>query len=351
MFQQGDVRLPNHLLQSSDAMFRVLQRRAINGSVMVVQVRGMMTISQNMLCSLARIDEELVKSVIFWAYDHKTYLELLETKHRWEKLSMEEGKHRSYHQFDVIFDPDATPFPSFSHPWVDHKDIMMRDRPRFFLKLLRAGYHFLFVDADIVFLRSPWPSVVERAWTLDAHLSIQTDARRWYADSRDPYELGPRVPKICAGFFFARSTLPTVRLYELLAEEVKLPDGNDQWSLDLLLNGPRMEVQLVEPLPHGLPPKRNNTQEQPGALRLRLLDQQAFTNGVLYNTPMIEDHTNMKTSFYHQLVHGNADIADRDRLPVLFHANFPAGFEKQTELKSLDLWFMDPKRPDLCLAP
>lgn len=120
-----------------------LHRLAVNGTLMVTQISGRTDMLQNMLCSLRRIDPQLVRRMVVWAYDYDTY----------RRLMLEQGR-----EYTLIHDNEV---PRDAHLRKSLKDDMMRYRPRFFLKVVKGlKLDLFFVDSDIVFKHDPWPWVV-----------------------------------------------------------------------------------------------------------------------------------------------------------------------------------------------
>lgn len=54
----------------------MLYERAVNNTVMIVQIGGGTKYLNNMLCSLRKINESLIDRVVVWAYDEDTYRRL-----------------------------------------------------------------------------------------------------------------------------------------------------------------------------------------------------------------------------------------------------------------------------------
>ncbi|KAJ3059420.1 hypothetical protein HDU98_004560, partial [Podochytrium sp. JEL0797] len=118
----------------------------------------------------------------------------------------------------------------------------MNSRSSFFSYLLSdIRIDFFFSDADVYFLSDPFtdpnlPFNISNTSPLATtyvdvfisppDLTYSTDARGYYSLLANPFEGEQRIPKICGGFFFARSTPATRKLWSRIPET----GANDQWG-------------------------------------------------------------------------------------------------------------------------
>ncbi|KND04422.1 uncharacterized protein SPPG_00151 [Spizellomyces punctatus DAOM BR117] len=235
--------------------------------VMIIPAnKGMLSMAYNLLCSLRRVGSDAVP--VIWALDMEAVRDLASYRQRHSL------------RFGIYHDPNLFSVSSFEAGGSDNYWRMMSQRPNFFLTMLRdTKLGVLFVDADIVFYSDPWDIVRK---SRGADVVITTDARDFYDLLEDPYEGQPRVPRICAGLFGVRANQQTVRIYEIMAEQMKAGASNDQYALDWILNYSFNSV-LVPPIPAGLglPPDPNHDPSLP-SLSVQLLSQTTYINGALY---------------------------------------------------------------------
>lgn len=259
---------------------QILQTRAVNNTVTFVPVNdGMLHLAQNLLCSLRRTSFN-TSSLVFWTLDDRA--DAILTRQGFATL-------RDRTLYSVGTNENLK---GFSRKYKR----MMKERPKFFIKILSAGYDILMLDADTVFWQSPALMIADREENVDAVFS--TDAREFYQTHnafRDAWRRGRNMPPICNGIFWMRSSKETVALWSdmLAIFNARPPWGwwlrfrssDDQQSMDVLLNDGR--AQLVGPLPdgirHDMIPQASTTAP---TLKVRLLDQTMVVNGhLLMNRP------------------------------------------------------------------
>ena len=173
------------------------------------------------------------------------------------------------------------------------------------------------------------------------------------------------VPKICGGTFYVKPNNRTVMLFKKLLQEIE-QGGNDQWSMDVLLN--RLDTVLVGQLPRctartgrGVafcPEKLYNKPDSPSnlppfppnesTLRVRVLEYWQFCTGAVYYSDS-QYHRQEKAFMYHRLIKG-ADLSYlKEQSPfvpfkvaVAYHGN-TWGRDKITSMKAAGVWYLDTK--------
>lgn len=332
--------------------FEVLRTKARDNTVMVIQISGDILLLKNLFCSLARIDVKLLSYVVLWAFDEQTYNKMKRFRRDTDKMfvSKPDNSTHSIPKFSILFDKSASmKSQSLFRISSDFKWVMMDDRPRFYLKVLEKGFNLFFVDSDIVFFNDPWKYIQEEEKNGTSDLVISTDARNWYELLNDPYESETFVPKICGGLFLARSSPNTIKLYQSLKFYIKWLAGNDQWTLDRILNSGSFDINLMEPLPRGIIPRETTFSKSSRILNIRLLDQWKFVNGILVAENFIFNRLSPIAKDYLQMLDSANGkdfkvMFDKYRgKPVAFHANFPERFNKIEKLKEIGLWLLDEK--------
>ncbi|KAI3644218.1 hypothetical protein MP228_010382 [Amoeboaphelidium protococcarum] len=375
----------------------MLYERAVNNTVMIVQIGGGTKYLNNMLCSLRRINESLIDRVVVWAYDEDTYRRLQAVEDR---------------RFAVVHDREVVDFGAVT------KENMMVYRPRFFLKIVKLmRLNLFFVDADIVFYRDPWPWVVDNlglgvddyrgykkfgrfdtqllsaakspwqrvdllqraAINSPPDMVYSSDARRFYWQQVDPFEGEQTVPKICGGLFLYRSTPNTIAFLQALRYDVEVKGGNDQWSVDNILNWRVSKVLLVGKLPrclprwNGMPPEycdketmyafnyhvwplwvqkfayQNHTINFKEVLKVRVLDQMQFANGAIVKQRHIDGEfpSAMKfVQYRNQSLNGESIKLDPQskgpaKTVVAYHGNYESEFDKMNEMRQIGAWMLD----------
>lgn len=251
---------------------------AINNTVVIVPVNsGMLFWAENLLCSLTSTTLDTTK-IVFWALDADA-----------ETLLSRKGR-VAYHD-PTLFSTSAN--ENLRGDTSAYKR-MMKERPKFFIDVLSAGFDILMLDADTVFWQSPLSIVPEKTDPVDVVFS--TDSREFYQDQnafRDERRRGPYIPPICNGIFWMKSSARTISLWSEMLSVFEswrsfIPIiglgqfQDDQRGMDVLLNDGR--GQLIGPLPKGVsmdmvPKSPQKCPER--ALNIRLLDQTSVVNGHL----------------------------------------------------------------------
>ncbi|KAJ3208390.1 hypothetical protein HDU67_006774 [Dinochytrium kinnereticum] len=309
---------------------------------------------RNMVCSLINSAPELLENLVVWALDETVVKRLLEFRKELlagsfvDPLGRSEGNMKRHHwksPLGIYFDADKTTTPNMTSGVVNTKTYygIMDMRRDFYVHLLDdIGINYLFTDADVHYSANPFedlnlpfgipddekrsgiahqlPSSVEDFYRDYPDIIYSTDARKPYHYLADPYEGGKRTPKICGGFFFARSNARTVQLYRTI-RDAKI---NDQWGVDDLLNN-HFPTVLVDPLPAGLEKRKLNPKSVEigkrvegwswsDPIRIRVLSQAAYTNAL---PEWAKPGTRGPT--YDELV---KELRERGEREVLFHPNY-----------------------------
>ena len=273
-----------------DSAYEVFHKHAYNGTVAILQLNtGYIPFGLNVLESLyiaSNGTSLLTQRIVVWAM----------TQHTAQSLQHALARY----QFGIYLDTHNNFSDSYEPGGTDAYYLMMRTRVQLFLNILAEQHLGLFfMDADIVFLRDPWPYIVANNGRditysetsidpfrfIEPDLVYSTDAVGWYYNLYFPFEdFSAVVPRVCGGLFFARPTINTVRIYTDLYTRMLIDkSANDQWTMDQLLNDGR-EVILVGPLDKGMCRRMPPCRIAQDTLKIRMLQQFLFPNGRLVNS-------------------------------------------------------------------
>ncbi len=206
---------------------------------------------------------------------------------------------------------------------------------------------------------------------LPPDLVYATDPHHPPAYNSNPY-LGSgdailnQIPKICGGTFYVKPNNRTINLFKLLLKEIE-NGGNDQWSMDKLLN--QLDAVLVGQLPRCVgrsgkdhypfcpekgvfaPPARTSPLPLPTTqtLRVRVLEFWQFsTNAALYYGPGDGLPRRQEKAFFFTKMFSSYSYLKEDNVavsyhvPVAFHAN-AWNKDKIRSLKAAASWYLDEK--------
>jgi len=298
-------------------------RVAINNTLVVVPVNsGMLYWVDNLLCSLRRNTNFDIDKILFWALDEKA------------QETLDQRGHVTYRD-PSLFSISANTNLRGVTP--DYKR-MMRERPKFFIDMLSTGYDMLMIDADTVWYQSP---LLLRDEQVDAVFS--TDSREWYQEKdafMDKSRRGEKMPPVCGGLFWMKSSEKTIKLYEDMRAvfESKTRKAaiwrhfrfqDDQRGMDCLLNDGR--ARLVETLPGGITPHMLEGRYDSSAyLDVRLADQTMVVNGQLIKNRARTYEKNLEA----------LRAQGKDKISV--HLNWsPTRLSKERGARQMGLWYLD----------
>ncbi|KAJ3206083.1 hypothetical protein HDU67_008407 [Dinochytrium kinnereticum] len=290
---------------------------------------------ENLVCSLMSVSPDLLERLVVWALDDEVANRLIDLQERILAGSFG-GKNNGWRApLGVYFDvgktgtKELTSGKTNSGLYFGIVDL----RREFYVHLLDAiGINFVFTDADAHFSADPLedlnlpfgvPNVEERTgvshkapknvsdfYTDFPDLIYSTDARKPYHHLKDPFEGQKRIPKLCGGFFFARSNPRTVNMYRRILRD-RL---NDQWGVDDLLNN-HLPAVLVDPLPAGLTVRKGEMDVDSGdPIRVRVLSQTAYSNAM----PQWIKPGTRGPDFEERV----RELGERGEKEVLFHPNY-----------------------------
>jgi len=304
---------------------------AINNTLVIVPVNsGMMYWVDNLMCSLSLNTDFDTKKILFWALDAEAQITL------------------TTRGYTAYYDPALYHVSTNenTHGATHNYERMMRQRPVFFIDILAAGYDMLLIDADIVWYQSP---MLLRDPSVDAVFS--TDSRDWYQEHdafKDSYRRGDRMPPICGGLFWMKSSERTIRLYRDMLDVFESTSWftaiwqyalfqDDQRGMDWLLNDGR--ARLVAPLPDGITEKmvqgRFIGNEE---LEVRLADQTTFVSGHLFK--------NKRERYLENL----AALRKSGEERASVHLNWYNKIDTKEEgARAMGLWYLDEEGK--CRAP
>ena len=311
-------RIPN----VNDTTKRKFLNQSMENTLFFVPVNsGMLHWADNLICSLRKTTFDTTK-IIFWVLDLPA------------KVVLEGKGYVTYH------DPSLFAVSGNENYRGDTKAYkkMMLERPKFFIDILTTGYDILFVDADTIFFQSP---LLIRDLEVDGVFS--TDNREFYQTHdafRDVWRRGSRVPPICNGIFWMKSSTNSIKIWQDMLDTFNdhgwwtaiwrsIYFQDDQRGMDMLLNDGRAE--LVEPLPSGIKPDMlQGRYSQEAELSIRLLDQTAVVNGHLLK--------NRRSEYEQNLV--KLRWGGKDRVAV--HLNWDTKqMTKEQGAKEMGFWLLD----------
>ncbi|KAJ3206084.1 hypothetical protein HDU67_008408 [Dinochytrium kinnereticum] len=288
---------------------------------------------ENLICSLAAISPSLLEKLVVWALDEEAAGKLMGLGERISNGEFGGGQWRA--PIGVYYDAAKTGTKEFTSGKVNSGLYfgIVDLRREFYVHLLDTiGINFVFTDADTFFSADPFedlnlpfgvsdvegrtgvshqkPKTVKDYYKDFPDLIYSTDARKPYRHLKDPYEGQTRIPKVCGGFFFARSNTRTVKMYRRILENRM----NDQWGVDDLLNN-HLPAVLVDPLPAGLTKRQGDVKVGEGdPLRVRILSQAAYSNALgEWAKP------GSRGPGFEKLV---SELKSRGEKEVLYHPNF-----------------------------
>ena len=187
----------------------------------------------------------------------------------------------------------------------------------------------------------------------------------------DPFQGQLKVPKICGGTFYVKPNNRTIMLFKQLWHEIK-QGGNDQWSMDVLLN--RLDAVLVGQLPkctartgsgRAFCPEKGQTNPDPSSnlpsfplndstIRVRLLEYWQFcTSSIFYSQDTSNRHE--KAFKYYTMIQNTTLVDDHNtttllaqgggsfvpyQIAVAYHSN-AWDRDKQVSMKSAGVWYLD----------
>ena len=219
------------------------------------------------------------------------------------------------------------------------------------------------IKSDLLYAHLPEFLEQDPLLHVEPDIVYALDPRQFYEMLDDPWEDQPRVPKICGGFFYAKSNDRTINLYKKLGDAIPKEKLNDQYATDHVLNHQDYikHVAVVGKLPRCLGRIKNGPIFCPGrnvskapenleeyfanlkslinqdTVRVGLLDLWQFINNVALE--------NEWGHFYKDLLLGKEqlDFSSRSvpaRIPIAYHAN---SWNKGKEgiLKDMGMWYLN----------
>ncbi|KAJ3070168.1 hypothetical protein HDU98_006809 [Podochytrium sp. JEL0797] len=286
--------LPQHA--SADSVADLAMERAWftsrsrSGAVLITSANsGSLNYFKNMVCSLRTNAPDVVPHLIVWALDKDALEKLTELMLAVGRIS-----------FSIYYNPSQIFSNSHQPGGTGDYFAMMNSRSSFFSYLLSdIRIDFLFSDADVYYLSDPFtdpnlpfnishptPPATTYAdiFTSPPDLTYSTDARAYYSLLADPFEGESRIPKICGGFFFARSTPATRKLWSIIHET----SANDQWGVQALFHDQSVfDTILVDPLPLGIstrpathPTASTTFPNSTTLLKVRILSQPSYRSAL-----------------------------------------------------------------------
>ncbi|KAJ3070162.1 hypothetical protein HDU98_006803 [Podochytrium sp. JEL0797] len=276
-----------------------------------------------MACSLRKNAPGVMPHLIVWALDADA-LEKLTV------LMLALG----HNSFSIYYNPSQIFSTSHQPGGTGDYYAMMNSRSSFFLYLLSdIRIDFLFSDADVYFLSDPFtdpnlpfnfchpcppPATECRPLTKPPDLTYSTDARAYFSLLADPFEGEARIPKICGGFFFARSTPASRKLWS----HIHGTGANDQWGVQGLFHDEAVfDTILVDPLPVGIstrpithPTASDTIVTTATLLKVRILSQPSYRSAL--PAMDIPGPGGPETDRMFR------DLESAGQFPVLYHPNY-----------------------------
>ena len=266
------------VLEFTQSEIDMFASHAVNNTLIIVPVNtGMLPFAINLVCSLEAIDFD-ISTLIFWALDEGA-----------EDYLQKKG-HTTYRDPSLFYVSED----SNQHGNTDDYSKMMRERPKFFIKVLSSGFDLLMMDVDIVFYQTPLLLIPATSGLEHIDVVYSTDARDFYTDVDpfdDPYRRGSLIPPICNGLFWMKASDETIKLWTQMEKvfEDESPQSvrfqwkgfqDDQRGMDVMLNDGR--ANLVKPFPSGIKEEDIPRSYVEPTLNMTLLDQTQVVNGHLF---------------------------------------------------------------------
>lgn len=180
--------------------------------------------------------------------------------------------------------------------------------------------------------------------------------------NRDPFRGSPKIPRICGGTFYVRSNGRSIALFKALRTKIQ-EGGNDQWSMDALLN--ERDTVMVGTLPRCTARSRADTAFCPEkgilyqraqedrilgeeTLRVRILEYWQFTQSSIYysNEASYKARRNSATMYKDLFEREDQELPKgvSRKVPVALHLN-AWGVDKRKAMKAAGIWYLE---DDLC---
>ena len=199
---------------------------------------------------------------------------------------------------------------------------------------------------------------------VDPDLVYSTDPRQTHAYLDDPFEGNNRVPKICGGTFYVKTNSRTISLFNALLEKIASGSGNDQYSMDQLLNDQSKDVVMVGKVPRCIPRFKGDPVFCPEmrkvdpdikvtvrqlpldnqVLRVRILDHTQFPQGAIThaakkNLEAINKYHDLLTKPMFPTKQINRKSVTY-RIAVAYHMNIWNG-DKKAAMEKFGMWYLD----------
>lgn len=198
------------------ALRALMSRIAINNTVIIVSTNlGFFNMSLNVLC---RLEDLGATNVLTWALDEGSAKALRDRSlpYYYDTATFSVSNYTSYFDFDYIR--------------------MMIERPSVWWRLLATGYDLIFIDSDVVLFENPM-GLFPRVGDIEG----QIDAKFWLEAERQD-----RVPDMCAGAFWLRSSPTTLRFLDHMKGAIEKhavrERFDDQYALNSIIRDPKLAV-------------------------------------------------------------------------------------------------------------
>ncbi|GAB7341112.1 hypothetical protein MBLNU457_7421t1 [Dothideomycetes sp. NU457] len=301
---------------------------AVNNTVVVVPVNaGMLHWADNLICSLKQTSFN-ASNIVFWCLDESAQDQLSQRGF---------ATYRDTTLFSVSRDENL-------RGTTKDYDRMMKERPKFYIDLLRTGLDMMMLDVDTIWYQSPLEIVPSGSEHAHVDVVYSTDARNFYQTKnafRDFNRRGPYIPPVCNGVFWMKSSPRTISIWTEMqavfeARWWQKPIWthflfqDDQRGMDVILNDGR--ARLVEPFPGGITSEMVKGRYKDTAdLNVRLLDQTQVINGQLLKTQQFRYKTNL----------AELRSMGKDRIAAHFNWSTKDKGPKDAGAKELGMFYLD----------
>ncbi len=250
--------------------------------IQIVCNKGALTLAHNLVLSIEKLG---LKNYILFAFDKESY------------NSMLSNNIQVFYDESINCDQKFGKFGTAQFKNVtNYKFVPL-------LKLLKKGYNVLFVDADIVFIKNPFP-FFNKGFDISIQYGQGEIINEEYLNTKqNPIGLGgDKYNYLCTGFFYVQSNQRSINFFEKALQ-------------CLLDNSDKVEFDDQDAFNEVFQKNRSN-------IKLDVLEPYLFPNGGVFTR---------ESKF--------KDMCRKD--PVILHANYVFGLQNKIKLfKEIDMWHL-----------
>lgn len=274
------------------ALRALMSQIAINNTVIILSTNlGFFNMTLNVLC---RLEDLGATNVLTWALDEGSANALRQRRltYYYDTATFSVSNYTSYFDFDYIR--------------------MMIERPSVWWRLLATGYDLIFIDSDVVLFENPM-GLFPRVGDIEG----QIDAKFWLEAERQD-----RIPDMCAGAFWLRSSPTTLRFLDQMKGAIEKHTVrerfDDQYALNSIIRDPNLAV-ITNRGPQREKGGELSEEDAGGRLRVHFVEPTRIMGGRLekFSSREVDGQDYYNVTF----VFKDREGASRRVRPGLFHLN------------------------------